>query len=205
MHPFVVFGIILVIIWTLSAAASAAARKQERERRERLRQQMLRAGVSSMNAPRPAPVAPRQRPRISPGIAKRFPDVLLPPKPAPQRQSQPQRRPQPVKAATRIVQQQRQARVPKPAPRRQVAAAPPLAPPPLAQQAAPTVTQVAPVTAARAIQPARQSSSRSSSSSGGRAKADARALARWLRPATLQQQFIVTEIFQPPLALRDPA
>lgn len=26
----------------------------------------------------------------------------------------------------------------------------------------------------------------------------------WMRPATLRQQFILTEIFQPPLALRDP-
>ena len=195
MHPFVVFGIILVIIWTLSAAASAASRKQERERRERLRQQMLRAGVAPMNAPRPTMAAPpQQQPRrISPGIAKRFPDVLLPPKPAPQ----PQRRPQRIKAPARVAQQQRQARMAKPAPRRAVAA--PLAPPPLAQ-AAPQVTHVAPVSATRAVQPARQGAA--SSSSGGRTKADARALARWLRPQTLQQQFIVTEIFQPPLALR---
>ena len=34
---------------------------------------------------------------------------------------------------------------------------------------------------------------------------DAQALASWLRPATLQKQFILTEILQPPLALRDPA
>lgn len=194
MHPFVVFGIILVIIWTLSAAASAANRKQERLRRERLRQQMMRAGVSPMNAPRPVAVVPPQQRRISPGIASRFPDVLLPPRPA----AAPQRRPQPIKAPARAAQQQRPARIPKPAPRRQgiAATSPPLAPPPLA---APTVTHVAPVTGARAVQPARQASS---ASGGGRAKADARALARWLRPQTLQQQFIVTEIFQPPLALR---
>ena len=29
-------------------------------------------------------------------------------------------------------------------------------------------------------------------------------IARWAKPATLRQQFILTEIFQPPLALRDP-
>jgi hypothetical protein len=32
---------------------------------------------------------------------------------------------------------------------------------------------------------------------------DAKVLARWLRPQTLRSQFILTEIFQPPLALRD--
>jgi hypothetical protein len=31
---------------------------------------------------------------------------------------------------------------------------------------------------------------------------DAAALANWLRPATLQKQFMLTEILQPPLGLR---
>ena len=34
--------------------------------------------------------------------------------------------------------------------------------------------------------------------------AGAAAVARWLRPATLQQQFILTEVLQPPVALREP-
>ena len=34
--------------------------------------------------------------------------------------------------------------------------------------------------------------------------ANATAVARWLRPDTLRQQFILTEILQPPLALREP-
>jgi hypothetical protein len=33
--------------------------------------------------------------------------------------------------------------------------------------------------------------------------ANASAVAKWLRPDTLRQQFILTEILQPPLALRD--
>jgi hypothetical protein len=32
---------------------------------------------------------------------------------------------------------------------------------------------------------------------------DAKVLSRWLRPQTLRTQFIVTEIFQPPVALRE--
>src|SRR5437773_2199936 len=35
------------------------------------------------------------------------------------------------------------------------------------------------------------------------ASVDASQIARWAKPATLRQQFILTEIFQPPLALRD--
>jgi hypothetical protein len=34
--------------------------------------------------------------------------------------------------------------------------------------------------------------------------ASAAAVARWLKPATLQQQFILTEVLQPPVALREP-
>jgi hypothetical protein len=33
---------------------------------------------------------------------------------------------------------------------------------------------------------------------------DARALSRWLTPATLRSQFMLTEVLQPPLALREP-
>ncbi len=47
-----------------------------------------------------------------------------------------------------------------------------------------------------------------SASSAPAAKAavpvDATAFRRWLTPATLRQQFLLTEIFQPPLALREP-
>ncbi|HZL35370.1 MAG TPA: hypothetical protein VFC78_08675, partial [Tepidisphaeraceae bacterium] len=35
------------------------------------------------------------------------------------------------------------------------------------------------------------------------ASADAAALRRWLRPATLHHQFILTEVFLPPVGLRD--
>jgi hypothetical protein len=47
--------------------------------------------------------------------------------------------------------------------------------------------------AAAAARPAATSSS-----------ANAAALSRWLTPKTLRSQFILTEILQPPLALREP-
>ena len=36
------------------------------------------------------------------------------------------------------------------------------------------------------------------------ATANALAIRRWLNPTTLKQQFILTELFQPPIALREP-
>lgn len=69
---------------------------------------------------------------------------------------------------------------------------------PAAVAAAPKVAPVqAPVAAAlppppRAVQPAHS------------AGVDAAALRRWLRPQVLHSQFVLSEIFQPPLALRPP-
>jgi hypothetical protein len=36
------------------------------------------------------------------------------------------------------------------------------------------------------------------------ATVDAAAIRRWLRPTTLHSQFVLSEIFQPPLSLRPP-
>lgn len=66
---------------------------------------------------------------------------------------------------------------------------------------------------ARTIEAQRVSDARSDSSSeggistgasAGGPKVTARKLNAWLRPPTLREQFILTEIFQPPLALRPP-
>ncbi len=64
---------------------------------------------------------------------------------------------------------------------------------------------------ARTIEAQRVSDARSDSSSEGETstgaaargpKVTAKALSAWLRPPTLREQFILTEIFQPPIALR---
>jgi hypothetical protein len=61
---------------------------------------------------------------------------------------------------------------------------------------APPSPQVIRTTVAKPIAPAQ-----TAKASGA---LDAAAFRRWLTPATLRQQFLLTEIFQPPLALREP-
>jgi hypothetical protein len=68
------------------------------------------------------------------------------------------------------------------------------APPPIPTRAAPqTVRNVVAKIAAAPTPPPRPAA----------VFVDAKVLVRWLRPQTLRSQFILTEIFQPPIALRD--
>jgi outer membrane biosynthesis protein TonB len=100
-----------------------------------------------------------------------------PPRPAPVQRQAPPRPPPPV-PKTRPPKQKK----PKKAP-----AAPVFAQQPVEEQ---TVQRLAPSGAAP--RPAAAAS----------AKVDANQLKNWLRPQTLREQFILTEILQPPLALR---
>jgi hypothetical protein len=186
MTPFLTFLAIIVVIWTLSGIATAVNKKNEAERRRQLALQLQRASMQGR-----APAAAQRPRRISEGLAARFPDVLLPPAPPPQRMQAPplppRRQPAPQQ---RKKQQQRRGSAPQ---QRRVAAPPP---PPVPAAAASRGS--APLsTAAPAVQ-----SAHDRAASAVRA-VDAAALARWARPATLRQQFMLTEIFQPPLALRD--
>lgn len=58
----------------------------------------------------------------------------------------------------------------------------------------------APASQAQARAPADRPAQQSTARSG--ARVNAAVLRRWLQPQTLQNQFMLTEIFQPPLALR---
>jgi hypothetical protein len=70
-------------------------------------------------------------------------------------------------------------------------------PPPLIPRSADLIAGTAPVTAT-------EISSTSEQSANVRpAPASPAALRSWMKPATLRQQFILTEIFQPPLSMRD--
>jgi hypothetical protein len=187
--PFIIFAVILGVIWTLSGLATWANKQKEAERRARIREQIARtAGKSN-----PAAIAQRAQPQaqrmppppISRGIAARFPDVLLPPTPS-------QRRPPQVRA-------QQQPRGPRPFPKKpqrkqqQQRQSAPIAPPPLA--AAPTPPQ-----APDAAPVARTAAAAASTASP---RITAAMLSKWMTPNTLNQQFLITEIFQPPLGLRD--
>ena len=194
--PKIIFGLIFFIIWALSAFVSWMNKQQQEARRQRIREEIERAarygGPQPARAPTPPtpPTPPRRPQRIAEGIAQRYPDVLLPPAPPPLPPPMPQapppqqRRPVPPVAAKPKPPQRRPQRQPQA--RRNVSAPVPPALP---------LEEVAPAPAAyvNITQPA------------PRAKAqtvDAASVKRWLTPATLRHQFILTEILQPPLALR---
>jgi hypothetical protein len=191
MGPFITFLVIIAVIWTLSGIATAANKRKEMERRRMLQMQLQRAS-SQQRAP--APPSQQQPRRISPGIASRFPDVLLPPVPAARRPQRAAIQPKRVFAAAlpkpkqrRAVPQQQQQRQPQ----RRTGKPPAVPAPPPNQPAAPLRTP-APAVAAPSAKP---------QAAGG--QVDAAAIARWATPSRLRQQFILTEIFQPPIALRE--
>jgi hypothetical protein len=195
--PKFIFGMIFLFIWLVSAFVSWVNKQQQQLRQRQLRleaEQAARIGRRPSPPPQPvlrhqqpmsqAPVPPR-RPsqRIAEGIAQRFPDVLLPPAPLPPPIPQQQQRQRPAPPPPpRPAQQRRPA---KQQPRRAVPSLP-----------AQPVVELTPADApyVNITQPA------------ARTKAptvDASAIHAWMTPATLRQQFILTELLQPPLAMRD--
>ncbi|HEV2296639.1 MAG TPA: hypothetical protein VGR35_22540 [Tepidisphaeraceae bacterium] len=182
--PKYIFGLIFFVIWVLSAFVSWINKRQQEAKRQRLREELERASrYGRTPAPEPPPTPPRPAPqRISEGIAQRFPEVMLPPAPPPMRQQPPpqQRRPIPPKPQQSVRRPMKQ-----PKPRRPVLTA--LPPLPALEEVAPTTPYV------NITQPA------------ARAKpptVDATGIKQWMTPATLRHQFILTEILQPPLAMR---
>jgi hypothetical protein len=196
MHPFVIFAIILIVIWTLSGIATWVNKQQEAERRRRAAMEFSRNPV-----PPPIVMVDEQR-QISEGIAARYPQVLQPPMPMPpprivvrtpppvRPMPPPQRAPALPKRAmaqrAQLTQKQLRIRQAQEAAARQAAA----------EEAEEYARAAIPM-----AQPAPPVQERPAAAG---ARADAVALSRWLRPTTLKQQFILTELFQPPLALRDP-
>lgn len=190
MGGFIVFVIILIVIWTLSGIANWVSKQQEQERRRRLREQMARAGLAppeTLTAQRP----PSRRRPSADAPAAGFRGAAGPQQSA--RRTSPQRPPQvPAQRAQAAPQKQKQRG------RRQQAT--PLPPPPLPTLAFADQQVAAPMPPSPILQPI--SPARPARATGGR-RADAPSLSRWLQPGTLRQQFILTEIFQPPLALRE--
>jgi hypothetical protein len=196
--PKIIFGAIFLIIWAISAFVSWINKQQQEAKRRRVREELegvsQRVGAAMRQAQRrPPPMPPPRQPqRIAEGLAQRFPDVLLPPAPLPPPPiPQQQRRPMPVPRQTMPPKPVR--RAPKQPQVRRPAPLPPPVQPPLMVLEEVTPQTTSPIS--DAPQTAR---------SGARAKppVDAVALAKWLKPATLRQQFMLTEILQPPLALR---
>jgi hypothetical protein len=179
--PKLIFGLIFLIIWGISAVVSWLNKQQQQARRRRVQlelEQAQRYGRTSAPQPQPPPARRPAPPRIAEGIAQRFPDVLLPPAPPPIPQQRRQRPaplppPQPARPAPRRPAKQ---------PRRAIPTLPPVVD--LAPMEVPFVNITEPAIRAKAP------------------TVDAKAISTWLTPATLRQQFILTELLQPPLSMR---
>jgi hypothetical protein len=176
-------GLIFLLLLGV-AIVSSLQRKQEAEHRRRIRAELERQGQ--------LPPPPRGERTGWPVLRE-----VTPPSRRPQRAlqtSSPRRR-----TATLPITPPRRAVPPLPAPRRKTKAnRPPAAPTRAAQapvethrppssQTTPEIRSAAPLPGAVRRAPAANAATRAS----------------WLKPNTLQSQFILTEILQPPLALRD--
>jgi hypothetical protein len=174
-------GLLIVLaIWGIGALANWVSKQanalREAQRKGQVRQSMQgqRGGVQQT-----------QGQRINPAMAKRPGPVVNVP-----RVMRPMQQP-----AARV--QQPNARAQQPVSRRVAAAmgarapARPVTPPPL------TKVQQAPASQP-AVDPRDPQVQRQRPTSAG-----AGAIAAWLKPGTLRQQFVLTEVLQPPVALRD--
>ncbi len=174
-----IFFVIVLIIWGIKALAGLAGKASQREK-ERLRavRQSIEASQRLGQIP-PPPVQSTRNPArapvvLAPEIARRVPPPRISRAPAKQKPARP--------VATNYNAMAQAPRRPNPAP-------PPLPPKQPALEQAILLPEPAPQAAIIAVRKP--------------ATVGAVAIKRWLRPATLKQQYILTELFQPPLSLRD--
>jgi Sec-independent protein translocase protein TatA len=171
--------VVVLIIWGISALANAAKKttEQQKERMRKVREAIEQSQQAArQQMPQQAGRPPVQ---LAPEIQRRIPPPVVT---RPQPQRKPIRRPI-LATKKRVATNYNALTAKKPAP-----------PPPLpAAKAVPEVVLV-PETAPP---PPMLSTSRKSTG------VSAAAITMWLTPATLRQQFMLTEIFQPPIALRE--
>jgi hypothetical protein len=177
----VVLGGIFALIWVIGAIASAAAKRRKAERQREIQMELESAArtaprwdeIATQNAPvPPMPPPPNQ------GQAPQAPTPPRPPIPP--------RAPSPSRPKQQVPpKKKKQPRRPPPVPA-------------VAELVNAVQTHAArteafrPAAEARVPEPQRATGP----------SVDATALRAWLRPATLRQQFILTEILQPPLSQR---
>jgi hypothetical protein len=201
----IIFGLIFVFLWLVSWAASAIAKKKEQERRRRVRDALTRGE----GAPPPLPQVPPTQMQIPLPPMQRMPpqhqrQEMPAPMQPPRRQHPPMRTVPPRRILTRPIPP---ARVQQPAPRRpappkqQRPSLVPTPTPPI-----PVSREPVPVKAHASVDATEISSSPPAATAGTGARRpsspSAAALNAWLRPSTLRQQFILTEVLHPPVALR---
>lgn len=173
----IAFAIVFILIWAAGAATNVMKRKAEQQKRDQLRRDLNDGSTSSSTIAPPPVVATPAAKKIT-----RQPRREPRQRPAQQRAA-PQRDPVSNLPPALAELLRRTMQLPsQPAPIKAPAATAPIPPPaPIARAPIPP----APVPAA-SLQPVQASNLRS-----------------WLRPEKLRREFILTEILQPPLALRN--
>jgi hypothetical protein len=179
----VLFGLIFLVLWGVSAIMTQVSKQKEKQRRDRLRMELERQASAPPILP-PLPAPRRQSP------------IIVPPIPAPRPGSPTLRQPKVPHAVTAQRPQPQASPKRKIFPKLKI----PRRPPPQPAQPArrmpveplrPSTIVAAPV-AVSALTPSPRPTS-----------ATASTLRAWLRPNTLRQQFILTEVLQPPVGLRE--
>ncbi len=190
-----IFGVIAVVIWGVSALASMISKQQQEAKRKRIRDTMqpIQRQASQASTPQRVPIAPRPTPRqIAEGIAYRHPEVL--------RQPMPPMRPRPMSAPPLPLPVPVRSRSMSPKPQQKKS-------PSRKRQRERAVEEpilelseerdsIAPRSAARSPIEAPIAAPRTP-------VVDAFAIRQWMTPRTLRSQFILTELLQPPLAMRE--
>ena len=169
-----VFPIIFVLIWIISAIMSAVNKGKERQRRRQMEIEQQLGGM-------PPPV--QRPPPLPDAILRQLPNPMPMPVPPPQQQ---RRQPPQSQQTRRTPLPSPPLVVKKPQKKKKSAARPPQVfsePTPPSRVVAPPIEAVKPATARPAA-------------------ATAVSIKQWMTPNTLRQQFILTEILQPPKALR---
>ena len=173
----VLFWLLVVVIWAISAIAGKVkkAAQKDRERLRAVRQSIEQSrGIAQPQAGRVRPPV-----QLAPEIARRVPPLRVTRAP----EAPPGTAPVVLRAAANY-------NVVAKALTRATAAPPPL---PVKRKKATPEVQLEEV-----------SPSQGGVASPAPATVGAAAIRRWLRPTTLRQQFILTELFQTPLSLREP-
>ncbi len=208
-----VFFVIFGIIWGISAIVSWVNKKAQQQRArgeiagaiqrtiDQQQQMNVRAprrpiaGATAQPRPssRSAPPPPQRATSIAPGLADRYPDVMLPPAPQPPRAAPSRSRQTPQVPSSRVPvppQLQPQRRAAAKQSKRRFSAPAPVQPVQVVEERS-TVVRTEPRTRESELKrPAPPT-------------VTALSVATWLKPQTMRSQFILTEILQPPLALRD--
>ena len=183
--------LLVIAFWALSAFSNWIKKQQEAIQRNRLRQ-MGNAAPPPMTPTRGMPPVPVQNlPRAKPPWRPPAQAQRKAPQ-APARVQMPPRQPQPQARRTPARPRQSAGRV-APPPIPGVAPAAGLA---TGLAMGPATKQDIAATEIRSAAPTSPSATRALAANAG-------TLNRWLRPATMRQQFILTELLQPPLALRE--